>query len=362
MKILWLSWRDIKNPTSGGAEKIETEITKRLVKDDHSVTLYTSRFKNSKAEETINGVKIIRSGNRLTCHLHALSYYLKSKNFDLVIDEINTIPFFTPLFAKSKSLTIIYQLAREYWFSEAPFPVNLLGYLLEPAYLSLYKNQPTITISQSTKTDLAHLGFKNVNLIRVGLDIKPISVLKPRQNLILLIGRLTQAKGPQDAIKAFKSISKRYPDYKLIIAGRGEESFVKNLKSLTKNLEINKKVEFKGYISDREKFALLKKAKIILIPAVREGWNLVATEASATGCVPIGYDVPGLRDSIINGKTGILVEKSPDKLAHAAIDLLSNDAKRSKLAESGLEFAKKFSWDNTYKDFKKIMERYGRTE
>src|SRR4030042_2770277 len=188
MKILWLSWRDIKNPDSGGAEKVAIEIAKRLVKDKIQVTIFTSQFKNSKRKESINGINIIRRGNRLTCRLYAYFYYRKNKDFDVIIDEINTIPFFANFYAKHKTRVLIYQLAKEYWWKESFFPLNFIGYYLESLYLKTYRSIPTITISHSTKKDLSKLNFKRISIIQVGIDFKPQLVNK-KENLILFIGR-----------------------------------------------------------------------------------------------------------------------------------------------------------------------------
>ena len=66
MNILWLSWRDTKNPNSGGAEIVAREVTERFVRDGSKVTIFTSSFKKSKPQEKIDGVNIIRKGNQLT--------------------------------------------------------------------------------------------------------------------------------------------------------------------------------------------------------------------------------------------------------------------------------------------------------
>jgi len=351
VNILWFSWRDLQNPNSGGAEKVTWEIAKRLVKNGHKVTIYSSLFKNAKANEKTSGVQFIRNGNLVTCHLFHFLYYLKNKRqFDLVIDEINTIPFMTPLFAAKKSVAFIHQLAREYWLLQTIFPLNYIGNFLEPFYLSIYRKTPTITVSNSTRDDLIKLGFKKIKVIREGLDISPKNP-KSKTDLVLFIGRLTPAKNPQDAIGAFKIINSKFRSYRLKIIGTGDKNYIKSLKSKVANLKLTKFVKFQGRVDEKTKVKLLLKAKIILIPSIREGWSLVATEANATGCVPIAYNVGGLRDSIISDKTGVLVEKSPENLAQAAIDLLSNEPKRSKLQKNGLKYAKNFSWDNTYEDF-----------
>ena len=165
MQILWLSWRDIKNPDAGGAEKVAIEVTSRFVRDQISVTIFSSHFVNAKNQEKIRGVKIIRRGGLITCRLFAFLYYIRrASEFDLIIDEINTIPFFSVLWAKKKTITLIHQLAKEYWFKHTIFPLNFIGYLIEPIWLKLYRNSQTLALGNSTKKDLLIVkDFFNLN-------------------------------------------------------------------------------------------------------------------------------------------------------------------------------------------------------
>lgn len=354
IKILWLSWRDIKNPDAGGAEKVAIETASRFVRDGSKVTIFTSKFPNSAEIENFKGVKIIRRGNLLTCRILAFSYYRKKATFDLVIDEINTIPFLSILYAKRKTIVLMHQLAREYWFTQTIWPVSLLGFWLEPIILKLYCRRPSIVVSESTRKDLVKLNFNNIKVIREGLDIKP-QIPKKKEDLVIFIGRLTRAKGPHDALAAFKVINSAVPTTKLVIMGKGDAQFTQYLKKLTKKLKLSKKVQFTGFVTQTKKLEFLKKAKVVLIPSVREGWNLVATEANATGCVPVGYNVPGLRDSIKNGENGLLVEPNPAALAKACLSILNNEGVRRKLAITGSNLSKNFSWENTYSDIKNFI-------
>jgi len=360
MTILWLNWRDIKNPTAGGAEVMTHETTKRLAKAGHKVTILTSKSPNSKDEEVIDGVRIIRRGNRLTCRFWAfLSYLTKFKGkVDVVIDEINTIPFFTNLYVKEEKVALIHQLAKEYWWSETFFPVSLVGFLLEPFYLKLYRNMPTIVASESTKKDLKKLGFRKVFVFHQGLSLTPLTKLpqKPKKPQILFIGRLTKPKGPKDAVLAFVRIKKEFKTSKLTMCVRGSESAINKLKNLIKNLKLEDCTDIFGSIDLKRKLKLLEKTHLILIPSLREGWGLVAIEANAFGAVPIGYNVGGLCDSIQDGKTGILCkENNPFEMANAAISLLSNQKLYQKLASSGLLWSKRFNWDKTDKSFLEIL-------
>ncbi len=96
MKILWFTWKDIKNPQAGGAELLDSEITRRLLADGHEVTLITACFAGGAAEEFSAGMRVIRLGNRWTVYWRAYRYYKKNLIgwADLVIDECNTLPFF----------------------------------------------------------------------------------------------------------------------------------------------------------------------------------------------------------------------------------------------------------------------------
>ena len=119
MKILIFSWKDIKTPFAGGAEVYTHEISKRLVKNDHEITLVTLRFPNCSNSEIIDGIKILRYGGKYSFYLKAKSYYrkyLEKENFDIIIDQINTVPFFTPFYVDNKKIiTLIHQLAREFY-------------------------------------------------------------------------------------------------------------------------------------------------------------------------------------------------------------------------------------------------------
>jgi hypothetical protein len=82
---------------------------------------------------------------------------------NLVIDEVNSIPFFAKFYAKEKNILLVHQLCRQIWFYQMFFPLSLIGYLLEPLYLRLLSDRKVITVSESTKRDLTRFGFKAEN-------------------------------------------------------------------------------------------------------------------------------------------------------------------------------------------------------
>lgn len=355
------NWRDIRHPEHGGAEVLTHEIARRLVAEGHEFTLFASAFPNCKKREVVDGVQIIRDGGRYSVYWRAFLYYQKEfcGKFDVVIDQINTVPFFTPLFAKEKKFVLIHQLCREIWFYEKPLPIAIIGYLLEPLWLVLYRNTPTITVSNSTKKDLEFYGFKKISVIPEGINFKSLEKVPAKEpNTFIFVGRLVSSKRPEHAIQAIALAKQQAPDIKLWIVGSGTETCTQKLKSLAKSNNIEQNVVFWGRVSQEKRNELMSKSQAILVTSVREGWGLIVTETNACGTCAIGYDIRGLRDSIQNSKTGILTEPDPQSLANAIIQFLGNEKTKAQLTQNAFEDSKKYNWENSYNEFKKIVSEY----
>jgi len=358
MRIAFFNWRDIRNPSAGGAEVYVHQILKRLAEQGHKVTLFTSSFPGSAQRETIDGVEHIRYGGRFLIYPKSFLCYRKhiKGQYDAIVESINGPPFFTNLFAKEKVIPFIHQLTRENWYSGLPFPLAFAGYHLEDGMLSLYKGNPAIVPSDSTKSDLVGLGFKDVNVIHGAADITPVKTAKPSQKTIVYLGRLTKSKRVDHVLRAFKLISQSENDSRLLIAGSGPEE--KNLISLARELGISGQTGFLGRVSDEEKAELLSKAHLMLFPAVREGWGLVTLEANACRTPVIGYNVHGLRDSIKDGVNGYLVDDGDiDAMAKRSVELLGDSDELERLSASAAEYSKTFSWEKSSKEFAAVLER-----
>jgi len=352
--MLWCNWRDIKNPDAGGAEVLIHQIMLRLAQKGHSIVLFTSQFKNSLPNENIDGVEIIRAGGKYSVYRKAKEYLIKNiQYFDLFVDSVNTIPFLSPKFVSNKTLIpIIYQRTLEIWSYELFFPLNYVFRLLEGKWFSRYKETPTVTISNSSKKDLEAIGFKRIFVIPVGSNVQPLSELplKESEATLVFLGRLKKYKLPDHALRAFSIIRDQIPGARLWVIGSG--SMVKKLKN-----KFNVQgVTFYGYINEETKYELLRKAHLILVPGVREGWGLVVTESNAMGTPAIAYDVPGLRDSVKDGNTGVLIhDRSEEAMARAAIALLKDKDLLRKYSENALTFARQLTWDNAANEFEKII-------
>jgi len=356
VRVLWFNWRDLKNPDAGGAEVFTYEVMTRLAKMGYQITLFCPLFRNAPTKEKIDGIEIIRSGGVFTVYLKAKQFYKKNKDrYDLVIDEINGKPFLSPKIIGDKPvLCVIHQLINDIWFYETHFPLNwLCYYYLEKKWLSAYRNTPVVTVSGSSQKDLKKQGFNKVSIVTVGVGTKPLEKVgqKESEPTIVFLGRLKRHKMPDHALRAFALIKNELPDARMWVIGDG------NMREDLKMMNI-KDVVFYGRIKDELKYDLLRKAHLLLVPSVREGWGLVVTEANAMGTPVIAYDSPGLRDSVVDEKTGILVkDKTPQNLASSALALLKNPDLLKLFSANALAFSRQFSWDNTATEFDKIIKQ-----
>lgn len=367
-KILWLAWKDSQNPYAGGAERVREALAKSLTAQGYEVLFLVAGFANCKKEEAISGFRVIRLGNRLTVFGQAFLYYQKHLRRwpDLVIEEINTIPFFSKFYVKEKSILFFHQLCREIWFYEQSFPINLLGWSLEPLYLRLLSNQRVITISQSTKSDLLRYGFKKEKIFEVseGLDFTPLKDLPPLPEIknqnptILFLGAFRRMKRVEEVIAAFAIAKKQISSLKLWLIGDiFNHSYYQKIKKEISDIPFSSDVTNFGKVSEDEKITLLKKVHLLCVTSVKEGWGLVVTEANALGTPAIVYNVDGLRDSVKNQVTGIVCqENTPQDLAKNIVELLLNQEKYQRLRKSAWQKSKEISFEKSLKQLEKIFE------
>jgi len=361
MKILWLTWKDRKNPLAGGAEVVNEELAKRLAQDGHEVIFLVGGFEGALKEEIIDGYKIIRLGNRWSVYWWVYRYYKKNLIgwADLVIDEINTIPFFAKFYVKEKNILFVHMLCRKIWFYQMFFPLNLIGYILEPIYLWLLRDRKVITVSQSTKSDLIRFSFKkeNINIISEGIEMEPVNniseIIKFEKPTILSLGAIREMKRTDHVVKAFEIAKESIKELKLVIVGDSTGSYGQKVLNQIKNSKYSDSIKYFGKVDNNKKIELMQKVHLIAVTSVKEGWGLIVTEANSQGTPAVVYNVDGLRDAVKNNETGIICDKNnPENMAEKITYILNNQEKYQNLRNNAWNWSKEINFENSYKQFR----------
>jgi len=211
MKILVINWQCIKNPSGGGAEVHFHEIFKRIAAKGYDVTLFCSKYDGSEDEEIIDGIKIIRKGSRSLFNFYVKKTYLNKfqhENFDIVIDDINKIPFYTPRYVKGPLLAISHHFFGKSIYRETNFISGSYVFLSEKLVDFVYKKTPFAVVSQSTLDEFVERGF-NPELFSIvpnaiTQELFPMKVSeKYEKPTITYFGRLKKYKSVDHLVKAF---------------------------------------------------------------------------------------------------------------------------------------------------------------
>lgn len=381
-KVLVLNLWDIRNPQAGGLEVKLHELSRRLANDGVQVDFLCSRFKGAKAREKIDDVNIIRvRGGRYAFFISAFWHYMRSlrerspeksgydppgndsPGYDLIIEDIDKMPFFTPLYARGRTRHVLVNcstLNHELYRQEMLFPFYLLGYAMEMMIPIIYRNNRFMVASKSTAQDLLRLGFSKaqLNIVRDGIDTSefgPIPFRKKKTNQLLILSRLKKYKGIHHVIGALKLVCQKSPETRLVIAGRGD--YEHRIRRLISRNGLERNITLAGHVSGKRKLRLIQESTILVSGSMKEGFGVAFLEANACGTPVIATDVPGSRDAVLPGKTGLLVPYGDEQaMADAILGLLGNARQRQMMYKASLRYAKEFDWADIYKDFKKLID------
>ncbi|GAC1309565.1 MAG: glycosyltransferase family 4 protein [Vulcanimicrobiaceae bacterium] len=357
MKLLILNWRDVWHPKSGGAELVTLRVAERLVRWGWSVEWFSASYPGAAATELRDGIRYVRRGNQATVHLAAWLHYRNTSLFDIVVDEVNTIPFYARAYIRAPVLAYFQQLAREVWTYETPWPIGIFGARAERFYLRPYRAQPTVSISKSSIESLTEIGLSGpfsifpMSVDEVGDAERPLKT-SPRD--IVVLGRVTPSKRIEHSIEAAASLARIGWDGRLFVVGRGDPKYVASLKRLA-DRRLADRIHFTGRVSDEARGRLLRSASCLWMTSVREGWGLAVTEAARHWTPAVVYDVPGLRDSVVDGRTGSVVAPRPEALASATAKLF--DSCFDERSRGAREDSIARSWDRCAREFETILQR-----
>lgn len=371
--FLFLSWRDIKSPKAGGAELHTHDLIRVMDKDKYDAILFTPRYAGMSEMEVIDDVKHIRKGNVLTVIFWAFLFYNKNKKqIDYVVEQCNTHRFFTRFWVPAnKRIFYIHQLTREIWDINMKFPFGYIGRKLETPMLRLQRKDYVFTVSDSTKNDLIAVGFNPDKIMLIpsaiesrflGKKLEEDITVKKRD--FVYVGRYSKYKGIDASIEALGIVRKKYPDAKLRIVGKIDKVVVRDRiepysqkYGFEYGMEDDKDIVLCGFVSEEQKYSIMKNSLALLFPSIREGWGLIVTEAGAMGTPSIVYNSPGCRDAVNYGRAGYLCKKNdPVNLADQMIKCIEDKEEYLEMRKAAYKYAQCFTWDVNKCIFNELLD------
>lgn len=353
MRILVLNWQDLANPQSGGAEIHLHEIFGRLAERGHEVTLLCSGWPGARPRAESGGMRIHRTGSRNTFSFAAPAYYrrhLAAEPWDVVVEDLNKVPLFAPYWIRRPLVLLVHHLFGATAFREASAPFAAATWLLERPIPFAYRGLPAQAVSESTADDLVDRGLRreDIRVIHNGVDLKFFSpdprVARFPTPSFLYVGRLKRYKRIDLAVDAVALLRDRGTHVRLLVAGRGDEE--PRLRAQVERLGISERVTFEGFVTEERKRELLRACWGTVLPSPKEGWGITNVEAAACGTPAVAADSPGLRESVVHEKTGLLVPYGDTpKLADALASLAADPARVEGLGTAARAFAESFSWE-----------------
>lgn len=247
------------------------------------------------------------------------------------------------------------------------------GKLIHPKIVEkitqLFSNSCSAIISPSymSKRELKNYGVtKPITVIHHGLDLsnyktgdskylrKKIKI--PDKNKILLyVGRLGKEKSVDLLLESFSRIYKTHPDTSLVLVGDGPQKLY--LKSLAKNLGIEKSTHFIGEIDYKKIPSVFHSADLFLFTSSTETLGKVVLEAMAAGLPIVTLNIPPFKELIKNKHEGMLVRPNAKAISHAVINLIDDSNLRNQMSKHAKIKADEFSINNAIKRIESIYTK-----
>ena len=349
-------------------------ILKGAVDRGWEVDLVCAGYDGAPAHDVIDGINIHRRGHWTVANFvlpGVVKKLLKHGDYDLLVEDINKIPFYTPLYrGDTPLLAIVPHLFGTTVYREANPLTATYVYGAERLVAPLYRDVDFEVISPSTRDDLIGRGLDGARIrtIYCGMEHDKFTLPDPPPRsatpLVVSWSRLRRYKSVDVAIRAFAHIVAARPEARLLIMGRGPDE--PRLRKLVTRLGLDDTVTFSGFMPWDDLVATLHRAHVFLNPSPKEGWGLTVIEANQCGLPVVASDRPGLRDSVRDGETGFLVPYGDDRaFADRALALLDDPALFARQSAAAREWAAGFSWrrciDESLDLFTEVARRGGRT-
>ncbi|MFC1643527.1 glycosyltransferase [Chlamydiota bacterium] len=172
---------------------------------------------------------------------------------------------------------------------------------------------------------------------------------------ILFAGSLLPVKNPVKMLKSFSLVLKKCPEATFSLAGEG--FLEKKLRILSKKLQIEPKCIFLGQLSAENLADKMRKASLLCLPSLSEGWGNVITESMACGTPVVAANVGGIPEQIISDDYGLLCNPlSVEDIASKIIDALQKKWDYAKIEKRGLIYTRDTTAKQIYEIYKKTVK------
>jgi glycosyltransferase involved in cell wall biosynthesis len=341
--ILFVAWRDLANPRAGGSEVLVDQLASGVLARGHRVTLLCG---GPVAERPY---RVMRNGGTYSQFLRApLAYQRHFRNYDLIVEVCNGMPFLAPLWCRRPVLCLVNHMHTELWPMRFRPPVSTAGRAIERVVMPwAHRGNLFLTVSPSTAEALQRIGIGQDRIRQIcnGVVAPDPAVPRSPEPLFLAIGRLADYKRLDLLLRLWDRV-RHVVGGQLVIAGDGPER--PRLEALA-----GPGVVFTGRVSDAEKHRLMCSAWLLLHPALIEGWGIVVAEAAIRGTPAVAFDVSGLRDSVVHGQTGMLVQ-TEGQFASQWASLAIDHRRREQLGQAARTRALQLHWSAAVEGFAEV--------
>jgi glycosyltransferase involved in cell wall biosynthesis len=344
-RLLFVAWRDLANRRAGGSEVLVDRLAGGMIERGDQVSLLCG---GPSAPRSYN---VVRSGGTYSQFVRApVTYWRHLRDSDLVVEVCNGMPFLTPLWSGRPQICLVNHVHTDLWRMMFPRPVAAGGIFAESRVMPwVHRDNLFLTVSNSTADALREIGIADGRIRQICNGVVQPDPLTPRSTepLFLALGRLTEYKRIDLLLKLWGRV-RQVVGGKLVIAGDGPERARLEAMGVPD-------VVFTGRVGEEEKHRLLCSAWMLLHPALIEGWGIVITEAAIRGTPAIGFDVPGLHDSVVNGQTGLLV-KNEGQFASAWASLALDRERANAMGAVARERAERLHWSAAVEGFARVAD------
>jgi glycosyltransferase involved in cell wall biosynthesis len=350
--VLFVNWRDVSHPEGGGSERYVHRVAEGLAAAGLRVQMFCAAHDRAPADEEVGGVRIVRRGGRFGVYPRALLHVLRARP-RLVVDVQNGLPFGSTLVTRHPVVVLVHHVHREQWPIVFGRVVGAVGWWLESVLAPrLYRRSRYVTVSTATAEELAAQGIaaQRISVVPNGVDAPPpVTATRSPQPRLVVLGRLVPHKRVEHALEVLARLRHRWPDLRLSVVGEGWWDGA--LRARAAELGVTDLVEFTGYVEEQAKHEELARAWVQLCPSVKEGWGLVVTEAGSHGVPTVGYrSAGGLRESVVDGRTGLLVDDL-DGMTAAVDRLLADEPARREMGAAAARHAAAYTWPASVSGF-----------